>query len=103
MRPFNIVRKFATRLTKAENKRLDMGEMPNNMPTDLFDNFLRSLRQEDFICYPCEKDYNNLKKLIAEVKEVKPTVPKVDVSENILFCSILISLFLIISKTAIKV
>lgn len=72
MRPFNIVRKFATRLTKAENKRLDMGEMPNNMPTDLFDNFLRSLKQEDFICYPCEKDYNNLKKLIAELNEVKP-------------------------------
>jgi histidinol-phosphate aminotransferase len=69
----NIVRRFATRLTKVENKRLDMAEMPNNIPRPLFNRFLKTLKQEDFICYPCEKDYDNLKNSIATLNDVAPS------------------------------
>ena len=49
-----------------------MAEMPNNMPSVYFDDFLESLTQEDFICYPCEQDYKNLKIAIADMNEVGP-------------------------------
>ena len=49
-----------------------MAEMPNNMSSIYFDDFLESLTQEDFICYPCEQDYKNLKIAIAEMNGVGP-------------------------------
>ena len=67
-----IKRKKYYRKTVKENLRLDMSERVVNFPDKFYNNFLSSLEQEDFICYPslsnydllCEKlaTHNNLKR-----------------------------------------
>jgi len=67
-----IERKKYYRKTVKENLRLDMSERVINFPDKFYKDFLSSLEQEDFICYPslssydllCEKlaIHNNLKR-----------------------------------------
>lgn len=68
----NIFRKFYHRPTKKESKRLDMAERPINFREDYFNEFLKSLSQEDFICYPSEEEYQSLTDRIAKVNKLNP-------------------------------
>jgi len=58
------------RLNIKPNFRLDMAERLNNFDDVFFQNFIKTLDQEDFITYPCYEDYDNLKKNIAKLHKV---------------------------------
>jgi histidinol-phosphate aminotransferase len=73
-----IDRKLAHRLNINENFRLDMAERVNNFPEQFYKNFLTSIKQEDFICYPSVYEYELLAKKIACLN---------DVNENHIFIS----------------
>lgn len=60
-----IERKDASRQTKEQLLRLDMAERSVNFSEDKFKEFVLSLKQEDFICYPSKEDYNELKRLLS--------------------------------------
>jgi len=68
----NTFRKFYHRPTKQEGKRLDMAERPLDFHPNQFNNFLNTLSQEDFICYPSEKDYESLNSKIADLNGIQP-------------------------------
>ena len=67
----NIHRIFISRPTKEVNKRFDMAERTINFPDKFFNNFLSTLKQEDFISYPSYKEYNDLKVKIAKHNNLK--------------------------------
>ncbi len=61
-----IERKKYYRKTRKENLRLDMSERVVNFPDKFFNEFLSSLNQEDFICYPSLTLYDLLCVKLAE-------------------------------------
>lgn len=61
----SIVRKRPYRPNKTENFRFDMAERSTNYSENFFADFLSTLSQEDFITYPSHKEYDNLRKKIA--------------------------------------
>lgn len=67
----NIHRIFIPRPTKEVNKRFDMAERTINFPEDFYNNFLSTLKQEDFISYPSYKEYDDLKEKIAKHNKLK--------------------------------
>tara|TARA_R100000008_G_scaffold86724_1_gene81147 strand:- start:13036 stop:14070 length:1035 start_codon:yes stop_codon:yes gene_type:complete len=66
----NVTRRFADRTNNVSGLRLDMGERPINFSEADFKKFLKTLTQEDFICYPSEHDYTYLKDSIAALEEL---------------------------------
>jgi len=66
-----INRIFIPRLTKESNKRFDMAERITNFPEQLYQEFLKTLRQEDFIAYPSYAEYDSLKEKIANYNKLK--------------------------------
>jgi len=62
----DIERKKYYRKTLKENLRLDMSERVVNFPDKFFNEFLSSLEQEDFICYPSLNQYDLLCVKLAE-------------------------------------
>lgn len=67
----NINRLFIPRPTKKVNKRFDMAERTIDFPDKYYNNFLKTLKQEDFITYPSYADYNNLKSQLGEYNGLK--------------------------------
>lgn len=67
-----INRLFLPRPTKEENKRLDMAERIVGFPDNLFQDFLSTVTQEDFIAYPSYSEYESLKEDIAKHVDLKP-------------------------------
>lgn len=61
-----IVRKRPYRLNKSENFRFDMAERSTNYSESFFNNFLNTLKQEDFITYPSHEEYDILREKIAD-------------------------------------
>ena len=70
MRDLSVIRKFGKRGHIESGLRLDMGERALDFPKDVFQDFLNSLSQEDFICYPSESDYNSLTEKISQLNNV---------------------------------
>ena len=66
-----IDRRRPYRKNKAENCRFDMAERSINYSHDLFERFLKTLTQEDFITYPSHEDYDDLRSRIAKFNGVK--------------------------------
>lgn len=68
-----IKRIFIPRPTKESNKRFDMAERIFDFPKPLYDKFLKTLTQEDFIAYPSYAEYELLKEKIAKYNKLKST------------------------------
>jgi histidinol-phosphate aminotransferase len=69
----NINRIFIPRPTKESNKRFDMAERIYDFPKPLYNKFLKTLKQEDFIAYPSYAEYESLKEKIANYNKLKST------------------------------
>ena len=68
----NIFRKFSNRKTKDPGLRLDMAERAINLPNQYFKDFVESLSQEDFLCYPSESEYHDLKRDLSKLENISP-------------------------------
>ena len=66
----DINRIFIPRPTKEQNKRFDMAERIFNFPETLYNEFLKTLKQEDFIAYPSYAEYDSLKDKISKYNKV---------------------------------
>lgn len=60
-----VTRRHTYRTNVNKDYRLDMAERVTNFPEDFFENFLKNLKQEDFIAYPCNYHLDLLHKKIA--------------------------------------
>jgi len=69
----NINRIFIPRPTKESYKRFDMAERIFDFPKPLYNTFLKTLNQEDFIAYPSYAEYESLKEKIANYNKLKNT------------------------------
>ena len=67
----DIERKKYYRNPPKENLRLDMSERVVNFPDKFFTEFLSSLDQEDFICYPSLNKYDILRGKIAKYNNLE--------------------------------
>ena len=63
----NVVRMQISRSSREPNKRYDCAERTLNFEQKLYDEFLKSLTQEDFITYPSYKQYWDIKERIADL------------------------------------
>ena len=67
----NILRTRPYRTNINEHYRLDMGERVVNFPDQFFEDFIRDLKQENFITYPCRYYSDLLTKKIAVHNKVE--------------------------------
>ena len=67
----NIKRLRINRLNVKEYKRLDFAERTENFDNKFFENFIKSIKQEDLITYPSYKNYLEIRKLIAKNNQSK--------------------------------
>jgi len=66
------LRRFCHREAISPQKRYDMGERLENFKTSFFEAFKDTLVQEDFICYPSESNFSDMKKKVSKVAGANP-------------------------------